>query len=156
FNLTDEETYNQQWLNVYFDKEQLKYPIEGIFDAADIFVQNVPPFEKREYCRTITFGIGTRIFELSSHTHSRGRLFRTWGPSIDASGNQLASSITPHCRSSQANPDLCKAETSTPIAVTTQYNDPTQLRFTPPVALDDPDPAKRTYKFCSVFDNGYS
>jgi hypothetical protein len=156
FNLTDEPTYNQQFLNVYFDKNELKYPIEGIFDAADIFVQNVPAFEKREYCRTLTFGIGTRIFELSSHTHSRGRLFRTWGPSIDASGNQVDVSITPHCRSTMANPDLCKAESSTPIAVTTQYNDPTQLRFTTPVKLDDPDPAKRTYKFCSVFDNGYS
>jgi len=144
FNLTDEATYNQQWLNVYFAPENDRtYPIRGIFDADDIFVQDVPPFEQREYCRTITFGVGTRLFELSSHTHSRARLFRTWGPGI-----------APRCRSTIDNPGACVAETTTPIAVTTQYNDPTQLRFSPPLALDDADPAKRTFKFCAIYDNG--
>jgi hypothetical protein len=52
-------------------------------------------------------------------------------------------------------PGACVAETSTPIAVTTQYNDPTQLRFDPPLALDDPDPAQRTFKFCALYDNGH-
>ena len=144
FNLTDEPTYNQQWYNIYFaPPEHRVYPIRGVFDADDIFVQDVPPFQEREYCRTITFGVGTRLFELSSHTHGRARLFRTWGPGI-----------TPRCRSTSANPATCVAETSTPISVTTQYNDPTQLRFTPPLALDDPNPANRTFKFCAIFDNG--
>ena len=146
FNTTDQATYNQQWLNVYFAPPADRvYPIQGIFDAADIFVQNVPTFEEREYCRTLTFGIGTRLFELSSHTHKRGRLFRGWGPGV-----------TPHCRSTKDDPDLCKAETTPPIFTTTQYNDPTQLRFSPPLALDDPNPANRTFKFCAIFDNGYT
>jgi hypothetical protein len=146
FNLTDESTYNQQWYNVYFaPSPDRSYPIRGIFDADDIFVQDVPPFEEREYCRTATFGIGTRLFELSSHTHSRARLFRTWGPGI-----------APRCRSTKANPGACVAETTPPIAVTTQYNDPTQLRFDPPLALDDPDPANRTFKFCALYDNGHT
>lgn len=146
FNLTDEETYNQQWLNVYFAPPQDRvYPIRGIFDADDIFVQDVPPFEEREYCRTITFGIGTRIAELSSHTHARGRLFRTWGPPN-----------APRCRSTSANPGACVSDDRTPLAVTTQYNDPTQYRFGEPLALDDPDPANRTFKFCSIFDNGFT
>src|SRR5262249_28308195 len=135
FNLTDEPTYNQQWLNVYFAKANRQYPIQAIFDADDIFIQDVPPFDTREYCRTLTFGVGTRLFELSSHTHSRGRLFRTWGSYRDGNGNQVDVAIAPHCRSTMANPDLCKAETTTPIAVTTQYNDPTQLRFEPPIVL---------------------
>lgn len=144
FNLTDDPTYNQQWYNVFFaPPSNRSYPIRGIFDADDIFVQDVPPFQSREYCRTLTFGVGTRLFELSSHTHSRARLFRTWGPGI-----------TPRCRSTKENPGLCVAETTTPIAVTTQYNDPTQLRFDPPLALDDPDPAQRTFKFCALYDNG--
>jgi hypothetical protein len=146
FNLTEEPTYNQQWLNVFFAPPSDRvYPIRGVFDADDIFIQDVPPFEEREYCRTITFGIGTRLTELSSHTHARGRLFRTWGPGI-----------APRCRSTMANPGACVAETTTPISVTTQYNDPTQLRFDPPLALDDPDPAKRTFKFCALYDNGHT
>ena len=146
FNLLDDPTYNQQWFNIYFAPvDGRKYFIRGVFDADDIFVQDVPAFEEREYCRTMTFGIGTRLFELSSHTHSRGRLFRTWGPGI-----------APRCRSTKANPGACLAETTPPIAVTTQYNDPTQLRFNPPLALDDPDPAQRTFKFCSIFDNGHT
>jgi hypothetical protein len=146
FNLTDDPTYNQQWYNIYFAPPQdREFPIQGVFDADDIFVQDVPPFEEREYCRTVTFGIGTRLFELSSHTHARARLFRTWGPGI-----------APRCRSTRANPSTCLAETSTPIAVTTQYNDPTQLKFDPPLALDDPDPAQRTFKFCALYDNGHT
>jgi hypothetical protein len=147
FNLTDEATYNQQWLNVYFasPSEQV-YPIRGVFDADDIFVQDVPPFEEREYCRTITFGKGTRLSELSSHTHSRARLFRTWAPPI-----------APRCRSTQANPGACVAEAGTPLAVTTQYNDPTQYRFGGvPLPLDSDDPAERTFKFCALFDNGHT
>jgi hypothetical protein len=157
FNLTDEATYNQQWYNVYFaPAEDRSFPIRGIFDADDIFIENVPPFEEREYCRTMTFGVGTRLFDLSSHTHSRGRLFRTWGSYRDGDGNQVTVAIAPRCRSTSANPGACVAETTPPIAVTTQYNDPTQLRFDPPLALDDPDPAKRTFKFCSIYDNGHT
>jgi hypothetical protein len=146
FNVLDAPTYNQQWYDVFFaPPADRTYPIHGIFDADDIFIQDVPPFEEREYCRTITFGVGTRLFELSSHTHSRARLFRTWGPGVQ-----------PRCRSTKANPGLCVAETTTPISVTTQYNDPTQLRFNPPLALDDPDPVKRTFKFCALYDNGHT
>jgi hypothetical protein len=146
FNLTDEATFNQQWLNIYFaPPDDRQFPIRGIFDADDIFIEDVPPFDEREYCRTITFGIGTRLSELSSHTHSRARLFRTWGPGI-----------APRCRSTADDPGKCVAETTPPIAVTTQYNDPTQLRFDPPLALDDPDPAQRTFKFCALYDNGHS
>ena len=94
FNLTDEPTYNQQWYDVYFAPPQDRsYPIRGIFDADDIFVENVPPFEEREYCRTMTLGVGTRLFELSTHAHSRSRLFRIWGPGIQT-----------RCRSTTANP----------------------------------------------------
>lgn len=147
FNLTDEATYNQQWLNVYFAGAQdRQYPIRGIFDSDDIFIQDVPPFQEREYCRTITFGVGTRLFELSSHTHSRSRLFRTWAPPIP-----------PRCRSKMGDPGACLAEAGIPLAVTTQYNDPTQYRFDgAPLPLDDPDPVNRTFKFCALYDNGFS
>jgi hypothetical protein len=144
FNLTAESTANQQWWNIYFaGTNHRKYPARGIFDDTDIFVQNVPPFEEREYCRTITMGIGTRLYYLSSHTHLRGRLFRVWGPGIATS-----------CRSTQENPGACTPDTGPPILVTTEYNDPAQVHFDPPLVLDDPDPAQRRFKFCSIYDNG--
>jgi hypothetical protein len=145
FNLYGVPTTNEQWYNVYFARaEDRVHPVQPVFDAEDIFVQDVPPFEEREYCRTITFGQGTRLFELSSHTHKRGRLFRVWGPGIAGS-----------CRSTRTNPGACVPEQGRPpTLVTTEYNDPAQVRFDPPLALDDPDPAQRRFKFCAIYDNG--
>ena len=146
FNLTDVSTTNEQWLNLYFAAPQDRlYPARGIFDSTDIFVQDVPPFEEREYCRTTTMRRGSRVYELSTHAHKRSRLFRVWGPGIAAP-----------CRSTKDDPGACQAETSTPVVVTTQYNDPAVVRFDPPLVLDDPDPAKRRFKFCSVYDNGFT
>ncbi len=89
FNLTDELETTEQWFNVYFAPER-QTPMLQVFDAADIFIMNVPPFEKREYCRTlepfpfvgIEFPQNSCLFRLSSHNHKRGVLFRTWGPGI--------------------------------------------------------------------------
>ncbi|HEV7731633.1 MAG TPA: hypothetical protein VGR62_05700 [Candidatus Binatia bacterium] len=144
FNLTSESTENQQWWNLYFaPPDQKKYPLRAIFDSRDIFVQDVPPFEEREYCRTITFPLGTRIFEISSHNHKRGRLFRVWGPGI-----------TQACRSTQDNPGACTAEPppAQPILVTTQYNDPAVSRVA--FEFDDPNPTTRRLKFCAIYSNG--
>ena len=147
FNLFEEPATNEQWWNVFFAREaDRQVPVRTIFDATDIFVQDVPPFAEREYCRTITFPVGTRIFQFSSHTHERGRLFRLWGPGIEQS-----------CRSTSGNPDACTAEPSAPIIVTTEYNDPTVLvRNESPWVLDDPDPRARRFKFCAIFDNGFT
>jgi hypothetical protein len=144
FNIYDEAIFNQQWLNLWFTSD-LRYPVRGIFDSADIFVQRVKPFEEVEYCRTVLFGKGTRIADFSSHTHKRGRLFRVWGPGI-----------TQPCRSSQADPGACQPEPTPPIMVTTEYNDPAQLIFKTPLALDGDDPASRRFKFCAIYDNGHT
>ena len=141
FNVTDQTTTNEQYLNEWFSGPDDRVSLlNGIFDTSQIFVQNVPPFEEREYCSTHTLPQGARVFELSSHTHKRGRLFRIWGPGITP--------CTPG--------PTCVAETSTPLGVTTKYSDPVQFRYDPPLALDDPDPASRTYKYCSIYDNGAS
>ncbi len=141
FNVTDQPITNEQWLNLFFARQAERlYPIQPIFDADDIFVQNVPPFEEREYCRTIVFGKGTRIADLSSHTHKRATIFQTWGPAVAASCS--------------ADDQSCDPETSAPIFKTLEYNDPAQLRFDPPLALDGDDPASRRFKFCAVYDNG--
>ena len=141
FNLTDEPTTNEQWLNIYFSgPSDRRYLSQGIFSAEDIFIENVPPFEKREYCRTTTFEQGTRIFHLSSHSHKRGKLFRVWGPGIADACSAASATCTP--------------ETTAPILTTTDYADPAQVVFDPPMALDGADPASRRLKFCAIYDNG--
>lgn len=146
FNLFDTPQQNEQWWNVWFAPEADRlFPLRGIFDATDIFVQDVPPYEEREYCRTLTMPKGARVFELSSHMHRRGRLFRIWGPGIAAS-----------CRSTSENPGACLPETTQPVLVTTEYNDPAvvRLRGDKMHVLDSDDPADRRYKFCAIYDNG--
>jgi hypothetical protein len=142
FNVAPEATTNEQWLNLYFpDPAERQYKIEDLFAADDIFIQNVPPFEEREYCRTFTFTQGTRLFELFSHTHKRGRLFRAWMPPI-----------SPPCSSSTGS---CLPETKDPVLVTTDYSDPDQVIFDPVEVLTSEDPADRTVKFCAIYDNGF-
>ncbi len=142
FNVTDRATTNEQYLNVWFAKtpEDRQDLLRGIFDLRNIFVQNVPPFDRREYCATFTLPQGARVSDLSSHTHKRGILFRIWIP---------PNAPCPGVNGCQ--PD----ETRPPLISTTIYNDPIQYDFDPPMPLDGTDAASRTIKYCSVFDNGF-
>lgn len=154
FNLFETPQTNEQWWTLYYALPgQRRYPARAIFDATDIFwcpggqlgcdVQ-VPPFQQREFCRTITMPAGSRIFEFSAHTHQRGTLFRIWGPGIGQ-----------RCRASGDIP--CLPEPGAPFFISTDYNDPTVLtRTDTPWVLDDGDPAARRFKFCAVFDNGFA
>jgi hypothetical protein len=144
FNATDQPTTNEQWLQLYFAApEEQRFLLQDFFDVGDIFIANVPPFEERRYCRTVTFEKGTRLFELTSHTHKRGRLFEMWGPGV-----------WPPCRSGLGQ--TCEPEAGEPFLRTTDYADPHQVTFDPPLALDGDDPATRTFKYCAVYDNGLS
>jgi hypothetical protein len=144
FNVTSEPTTNEQWLRLFFAApSEQRFVLEDFFDVTDIFVADVPPFEERQYCRTFTFEKGTRLFEITSHTHKRGALFRAWGPGL-----------FPPCRTSKG--DVCEPETGPPFLLTTDYSDPDQVVFDPPLALDGDDPASRTIKYCALYDNGRS
>jgi hypothetical protein len=148
FNLFDTPQQNEQWLNFWFAPVQdRQFEFRGIFDATDIFVEDVPPYEEREYCRTITMPKGSRVFELSSHMHKRGRLFRIWGPGVAES-----------CNSTTADPGACLPEAGEPVALTTEYNDPSVVRLVGDKMniLDSDNPADRRYKFCAIYDNGYT
>jgi len=141
FNLTGTDTTMEQYYNLLFaGASHESYQVQGIFDSTEIFVQNVPAFESREYCRTFTLPQNARVFELSSHTHKRGKLFRIWAPpnaSCTAAGG-------------------CQPNTGVPIYISTTYNDPVRLAFDPPVHLSSGSAADRTYKFCARYDNGAS
>jgi hypothetical protein len=155
FNLTDEPATNEQFFDLYFaSATDRTYQVRGIFDSRDIFVQNVPPFQQDEYCRTYTLPKGARLFQLSSHTHKRGKLFRIWGPGITDRCGCGAGAGGFACSENATHPKDCPPEPGPPIFTTVHYDDPTVLYFDPPLELDQDDPSTRTLKFCSLYDNG--
>ena len=146
FNVSTRPTTNEQYFNIYFaPPADRQFPARAIFEDDKIFLQNVPPYEKTEYCNTHTVPQGARVFQLSSHNHKRGVLWRTWEPPN-----------APCAVGRDTDPDLnCHPDASRePTVVSTTYNDPTLFRYDTPKAFDDPDPATRTFKFCSFYDNG--
>ncbi|MDG2308714.1 MAG: hypothetical protein P8R42_29390 [Candidatus Binatia bacterium] len=137
FNLTPTDTTIEQYHNMWFADTTDANAIGTIFDSDDIFVMSVPQFETREYCRTYTLPADSFLFELDSHTHKRGVLFRIWGPpQTPCSGGG------------------CTAPGGAPIYVSTEYNDPVQLLFDPPVDHTGDGTNDRTYKYCALYDNG--
>jgi hypothetical protein len=100
------------------------YQAVRVSNFSAIFTPRNPPFTKQEYCNNHVFPIGSRVFLLFAHTHSHGE--RYW--ITDPDGNQIYESL--------------------------DYSDPTQQRYDPPLAFDDPDPARRTVRYCAIFNNG--
>jgi hypothetical protein len=161
FNLTPQPSTMAQYLNLRLaPPEQQVYPLQPIFHARWIFVQDTLPFETEEICATYTIPQHARLFELGSHTHQRGVRWRTWAPPNTPCqpGCQR-----PHPNSLVqnflCNPDpnlpLCDGpRPDPPIYASTDYSDPLQLRFDPPVAYDAEDEEERTFLYCSRFDNG--
>ena len=142
FNLTKFPTTMNQFLNLDFaTPEDQRYPVRQIFDSRQIFVQNVPPFESREYCNTYTVPQGGHLFQLSSHTHRFGVLFRIWGPP-----NEPCTPSSPLCR--PKGPEQL-------IYRSTEYSDPLQLEDHPlPFVAASDAVEDRTFLYCSVYDNG--
>lgn len=139
FNLTNQDMNMESWLNLDFAAQQ-DFLAQGLFNATEIFVQDVPPYETREYCYTHTFAEGTRLFEISSHMHSRGKRWRYFSapqtPCPNAAG----------C--SPGNPADIFYES-------TDYSDAVVTLFDPPVHFTG-SAADRTIKFCTLYDNGFS
>jgi cysteine-rich repeat protein len=158
FNFTEFSATLSQYVNLYYERDR-RFPSRRIFDASSIFVQNVPAFQSREYCKTFTLPRGARLFQMSSHTHQWGVLFRVWGPpqtpcrpACPATAGGLFG-----CERNPALP-LCGPAPDDPAKLmyrSTEYTDPLQLEwFQNPIPFDQEDPAQRTYLYCSVYDNG--
>jgi len=139
FNLTSIDTTMAQYLNLDLaDPEDQLYPAQQIFEADDIFVQNVPPFETREYCASYTLPRYSNLFWLSSHTHVRGVRWRTWLPP-----------------NTPCTIDTCVPGDPAEVDyLSTVYNDPVQLAVDPPIAYDSGSAENRTLLYCSLYDNG--
>jgi hypothetical protein len=135
----------QAWLNMGFT-DTLTYPAQALFDIKNIFVQNVNPFQQKEYCDTFTFGGSSpanntnlfKLFQLSSHTHKRGKRWRFY-----------QAPQTP-C----ASPATCTPGTPGSMFYESfEYSDPLDLTYNPPLIYTGSVNA-RTIKYCSLYDNG--
>jgi hypothetical protein len=125
FNLTGEDTQMNARLNYYFapvDKQIA--PVQGIFNASRIFAPNAAPFTTQTICADHQMAKGSRLFNMSSHTHKHGKHF-----TVDLhDGTRIYESFV--------------------------YNDPVDVDFVPPLAFDSDDPRERTLRYCSLYNNG--
>jgi len=79
FNLSDVEGKLEAWLNFEFaEPEDQVYRVRPIFNTESIFVMNVPAFGAEEVCNHQAFPPDTRLFQINSHTHQRGKRFRVF------------------------------------------------------------------------------
>jgi len=142
FNPTKSDTTVEQWMNVEFAApEEQVYPRVQIFDASAIFgMGTIDAFTSKEVCNTYTIPQHARLLTLSSHTHRRGKRFRIWYPPNDA------------C---QPGPDCNPADREHDY-ISRDYADPLYQRFAEPdlPVYDSPDPRDRTFRYCSLWDNG--
>ncbi len=151
FNLTSTDTDMNVWLNVSFT-DDTQFQQNTLLDSRFIFTQNVPVFEQREYCGTLTLPLNAAVVLVTSHTHKRGKRFRMYAPPQVPCGNQGGG---------QADPACTPGDASDVFYESMDYADPLVLRWGP-----DNDPPfdevpvlsggtnSRTVKFCSLYDNG--
>jgi hypothetical protein len=123
FNLTTEDTAMHGRLNYLFADQQLT-PVNSIFDASRIFAANAAPYTTQTVCNDHVLPQGSRLFELTSHTHKHGKHFTVEHPD----GRLIYESFV--------------------------YNDPVRQRFDPPLEFDSPDRQDRTLRYCSLYNNG--
>jgi hypothetical protein len=125
FNLTDADHSMNARLNYWFAQvDEQLHPVRGIFNVNRIFSANAEPFTTQTLCNDHVLPQGARLFGLSSHTHQRGKHFTVDLPD----GSRIYESFV--------------------------YNDPVAQRFDPPLEFDSPDPAERTLRYCSLYNNG--
>lgn len=168
FNLTEFDTTMAQYLNTEFARgeESREHFAFGIFHARWIFAQYIQPFETQEICATYTLPKNANLFQLSSHTHVFGNKFRIWAPPNEPCqpgcprtedtgdpGSNLLRNIG-ICDEDDDMPICPGPREDDPIYFSTEYSDPLQLEFSPPVRLTSDDPDDRTYLYCSNYDNG--
>ena len=123
FNLTNQDTIMHARLNYYFATND-QYPVQPIFDTSKIFGASAPPYQTQTLCNDFVLPQGTRLFALSSHTHSHGKHF------------------------SISTPD------GTSVYDSFVFNDPVARTYDPPLMFDSPDAAQRTLHYCSFYNNG--
>ncbi len=123
FNLTTRDHTMNARINYWFASDAT-YPVRSLASTTKQYAQQIPPYGTETLCADHTFRPGTRLFNLLSHTHQRGKRF--W----------------------------VEAPDGTLIYENFVYNDPVNRYYDPPLAFDSDDPAERTIHYCAYYENG--
>jgi hypothetical protein len=79
FNVTDEPGKLDIWVNLEFAApEEQQHELRRFTEITVEFGLNIPPFGAQQICGFYQLDPGTRVIELSSHNHKRGRRFQTF------------------------------------------------------------------------------
>ncbi len=110
FNLTDEDGKLEAWTNFDFaEPEDQMYRVRGIFNTSMIFAMTTPPFAAEEICNHHVFPPDSRLFELNSHNHQRGKRFRIFeGRYACDGGDNSGAACSPRAETSFEIPDVCE------------------------------------------------
>jgi len=117
FNLTDSPGKLEAWLNFEFAApEEQRTPAQPIFEAQTVFKANAPAFGTDEPCTVTIFPRHTRIFELSSHMHKRGKRWRTFRGAFRCDGGPAAGQACSPVGYDFASPNVCGGAPCTALA----------------------------------------
>lgn len=91
FNTTDEPAKLEMWVNFEFSPpaEQIR-PLQGFIDISKISGMNVPAFSTQEICHHYALPAATRLLDLTSHVHQRGKRFRIFDGNFTCEGGARA------------------------------------------------------------------
>lgn len=145
FNLTEQDTTLEQWMNLTFvSPNEASYERVQIFDAHDIFgMGRIEAFTSKDACTSFTMPQYSRVLTLSSHTHRYGKEFRVWYPP------------NAPCNNDDPN-NQCQRPDRDSDYVSYDYSDPVYQRFEGDkvLALDSPNAEDRTFTYCAHWENG--
>jgi hypothetical protein len=124
FNLTTKDTQLHAWLNLYFAKDRQKELHTLAITKNIAMATGTAPFTTKNYCADWIVPRNALLYNMSSHTHKRGRNF-----SVDLpDGKRIYQSRI--------------------------YTDPVEQVFDPPLLFDQESDADRTLRYCADFNNG--
>ncbi|MGB5701968.1 MAG: hypothetical protein WBM48_04050 [Polyangiales bacterium] len=145
FNLTQRDTSVEQWMNLEFAApEEQVYPRVQIFDGRNLLgMGRIEAYTSKEVCTSYTLPQHAQLLTLTSHTHRFGKQFRIWYPPNEV------------CFPDDAD---CSPPTREPDYISFDYADPLYQRFSGDAIMgfDSENVADRTFRYCSVWDNGES
>ena len=87
FDATDSPGNLDMWINFYFAApSEQRLPLRHFVDISAINAMYVPPFTTEEVCQHHGLAPDTRVLDLTSHTHWRGRRFRVFAGAFSCHG----------------------------------------------------------------------
>ncbi|MDX2170502.1 MAG: hypothetical protein SF182_25745 [Deltaproteobacteria bacterium] len=98
YNVVDQPAKLDMWVNFTFAApDEQRRPLRRFVDVTGIAKMVVPPFAIDEVCHHYVLPANTRLLDMSSHTHKRGKRFRAFaGRFACASGPNAGQPCSPY------------------------------------------------------------